>query len=349
MISIKRLFGTKTSSSKVLDLVDGIMKGSRYSLAKSITLIESKKKEHQIEAEKLLSTLSSSSNNKIKKTNNDTFRIGIAGPPGAGKSTFIERLGLKFIKELNQRVAVLAVDPSSHITGGSIMGDKTRMDILSNHNDAYVRGTPTSGVLGGIAAHTADVLYLCEACNYDIIIVESVGLGQSEVEIDQAVDVLILVIPPGGGDDLQASKKGIMEAADIIIVNKADGNFLTSAKHTKADYNSYVQFLRKKDPNWKIKVMMHSNITNKGFENVFNTLLEYKNIMKSSGSLTQKRKKQSKHWMWTHLKRELLQELNQNRIVNETAENFYNIVSDGSMSSRVAARKLLKRFLKKEN
>eukprot|EP01035_Chromulina_nebulosa_P017365 gene17365-22913_t len=164
------------------------------------------------------------------------------------------------------RVAVIPVDPTSHISGGSILGDKTRMDKLSLSDNAYVRASPTRGVLGGIAEHTFDIISLCESARYDVVIVESVGLGQSEVDIDMAVDMLVLIVPPGGGDSLQASKKGIMEVADLIIVNKADNELLNAAKHTKADYSGSIQFIRQKYIWWKTKVLLMSAKTGAGLD-----------------------------------------------------------------------------------
>jgi len=238
----------------VLDLGKGILRRNRVSLARAITLIESSVPSHREQAEMLLDYLAKEPREDLSRP---MFTIGIAGPPGAGKSTFIEAMGLKLLAR-KHRLAVIPVDPSSHITGGSIMGDKTRMEALSKSEDAYIRASPTRGILGGVAEHTSDVLYLCSAAGYNscsrnskhyihfalssyrdhisLGIVESVGLGQSEVEIDQVVDMLLLVVPPGGGDDLQASKKGIVEAADIILVNKADGDLLPLARSTKSDY-----------------------------------------------------------------------------------------------------------------
>ena len=239
-------------------MINSILSGDRVSLAKAITLIESKNKEHQIEASMLMDYITN--NIKINITNSfsngKTFRLGVAGPPGAGKSTFIEALGKRLITNSNLKVAVLAVDPTSHISGGSILGDKTRMEFLSRNSNAYVRASPTRGVLGGIAEYTSDIILLCEAAKYDVIIVESVGLGQSEVDIDKVVDILLLVIPPGAGDSLQASKKGIMEAADIIVVNKADGEQLPMAQKTKADYAGAMHFIRQKNKDWITPVLM---------------------------------------------------------------------------------------------
>jgi len=201
-----------------LDLAVGVVNRQREALAKTITLIESTRKDHREQAEYLLVYLVNQTHERKYFQHNNTLRLGIAGPPGAGKSTFIEALGMKFIAQ-SHRVAVIPVDPSSHISGGSILGDKTRMENLTKSMNAYVRASPTKGVLGGIAEHTSDVITACEAGSFNVVIVESVGLGQSEVEIDNAVDMLLVIVPPGGGDSLQATKKGIMEAAGTLLAN----------------------------------------------------------------------------------------------------------------------------------
>ncbi|ETV71923.1 LAO/AO transport system ATPase, variant 3 [Aphanomyces astaci] len=205
-------------------LIDGLFSASalaRTHLSRSITLVESSLPKDRVQAELLLDhVLAQRKLHHAAKT--ASFRVGIAGPPGAGKSTFIETLGLSLTQK-GHKVAVLAIDPSSSVTGGSILGDKTRMTHLSNAPDAFVRPSPTRGTLGGVAQHTNEIVLLCEACGYDIVLVESVGLGQSEIVIDDTVDFVMLLVPPAGGDELQGSKKGIMEIADIVVVNKADG------------------------------------------------------------------------------------------------------------------------------
>ena len=279
---MRRFVGVPSRSARVmspatLDLANDLLQGKRFALARAITLAESTKDEHKEQAAYLIDHVLANSDREKFFTDMEfeafsggkhdrkrmfvhphTLRLGIAGPPGAGKSTFIDALGCELVRS-GHRVAVIPVDPSSHISGGSILGDKTRMEVLSRHAHAYVRASPTSGVLGGIAEHTNDVITLCEAAGYDVVIVESVGLGQSEVDIDQAVDMLCVLIPPGGGDGLQASKKGIMEAADLLLVNKADGTLLTQAKHTKSDYSGAMSFIRQKHAAWKASVHLLSS------------------------------------------------------------------------------------------
>lgn len=326
---------------KTKGMLDGIVEGKRPSLAKAITLIESKKFEDVQQAEMLLHELSSGAQGNKSK---GTFRIGIAGPPGAGKSTFIEKLGLHYLSQ-GSRVAVIAVDPSSHISGGSILGDKTRMTELTVAENAYVRASPTRGVLGGIAEHTSDVVFLCESTGYDVIIVESVGLGQSEIAIERAVDMTLLLVPPGGGDDLQASKKGIMEAADVVIVNKADGALMAQAKHTKADYSGQLKFVRPKSSHWTCKALLMSNHSALGFDKVTATLEEFRMTMSEVGQLARARAAQSEHWMWVQLQRDVMRSLDSDAGVARQARVLRGRVGSGVMSSRVAARQLLQLFL----
>jgi LAO/AO transport system kinase len=270
-----------------------------------------------------------------------TLRLGVAGPPGAGKSTFIEMLGCELIQR-SHRVAVIPVDPSSHISGGSILGDKTRMDVLSRSKDAYVRASPTSGVLGGIAEHTNDVISLCEAANFDVIIVESVGLGQSEVDIDQAVDMLLVLVPPGGGDGLQASKKGIMEAADLVLINKADGTLLSQAKHTKADYSGAMAFVRRKHEEWKPFVLMISSKEGRGLDTVLETIQDFHVTMTTNRALPNKRLSQAVHWMWGSFRHTVIKEAEGNSRVKAKAALVQADLALGRVNPRSAARALLK-------
>jgi LAO/AO transport system kinase len=319
-------------------LFDGVRAGKRDALAKAITLIESSNPSHQEQAAILLQHLAETSTKQVKPT----LRLGIAGPPGAGKSTFIEKMGMKFLAaDQNNKVAVIPVDPSSHISGGSILGDKTRMDELSRTMSAYIRASPTRGVLGGIAEHTADVISLCEHADFNIVIVESVGLGQSEVDIDGAVDMLLLVVPPTAGDSLQAAKKGIMEAADMIIVNKADGELLNAAKHTKADYGGALQFIRLKHDAWIPKAMMMSAHSGYNLDKVYEEITNFHSIMASNGGLEQKRIKQARQWAEGQYKRLLIGRLENDPIFKENMQKMDNLLIGGSTTPRSAAASLV--------
>eukprot|EP00605_Chrysophyceae_sp_TOSAG23-4_P003011 GSChrysophyteH1.ASY1.ANO1.3316.1 assembled CDS len=326
-----------TSSSEMtestLTLADGLLKKQRHSLARSITLTESSRSDHKEQAALLMDY-------SFLFTTGKTMRLGIAGPPGAGKSTFIEALGMRLIGR-GHRVAVIPVDPSSHISGGSILGDKTRMEELSKSPKAYVRASPTRGVLGGIAEHTADVISLCECAGYDVIIVESVGLGQSEVDIDHAVDLLMMIVPPGGGDGLQASKKGIMEATDIIAVNKADGTLATQAKHTRADYQGSLAFVRPKHIDWKPQCLLMSARTGKGLDEVEAKIANFHTVMSKNGGLESKRIRQSIHWMWGQYRRDLVNVSESQDSVQELSRQLVDDMRRGKITPRAAAGKLL--------
>ncbi len=317
-------------------LFDGIKSRRRECLARAITLIESSNTSHQQQAAYLLQHLAAEG---YTKNDEKTLRIGIAGPPGAGKSTFIEQMGLRFIAK-SKKVAVIPVDPSSHISGGSILGDKTRMEQLTRSMDAYIRATPTRGVLGGIAEHTADVISLCEAAGYNTVIVESVGLGQSEVDIDTAVDMLILLVPPGGGDSLQGIKKGIMEAADLVVINKADGDLYNSAKHTKADYAGAMHFIRRKHIDWDPRVLMMSAHTGFNIDKVEDEIARFQSIMIGNGHLREKRIKQAKHWALGQFQHLLFAHIENDPAYLRRQQQIYKALEVGLLTPRSAANDL---------
>ncbi|RHY62670.1 hypothetical protein DYB38_003234 [Aphanomyces astaci] len=356
-------------------LIDGLFSASalaRTHLSRSITLVESSLPKDRVQAELLLDhVLAQRKLHHAAKT--ASFRVGIAGPPGAGKSTFIETLGLSLTQK-GHKVAVLAIDPSSSVTGGSILGDKTRMTHLSNAPDAFVRPSPTRGTLGGVAQHTngspsysatrcsdeyAEIVLLCEACGYDIVLVESVGLGQSEIVIDDTVDFVMLLVPPAGGDELQGSKKGIMEIADIVVVNKADGELKSAAKHTAVDYMHALQLVRRKDPAWKPvvntsvpiilfqvyvvwQVKMCSAREGDGVEGVWDVLTEFRQVMASK--MEAKRSKQASKWMWNQLTEELL--LLAKKKAAAEAKRLAPDLAHGYISPRSAAHHLMDAIFK---
>ncbi len=358
-----------TGSEVALErLASAIVGSCRTSLAKGITLIESSLPRHKLQAERLIELLSHRvSNREFHKK--QSFVIGVAGPPGAGKSTFIEALGLKLVGESmsampeklkvvdeskhgdkndehasDHKVAVISIDPSSPVSGGSILGDKTRMELLSRTPKAYIRTSPTRGVLGGIAEKTNDVLFLCASAGYDVCIVESVGVGQSEVEIDEVVDILLLVIPPGGGDDLQASKKGIMEAADLILVNKADGALLTLAKHTKADYQGTLKFVRPKHRDHTPAALMMSSKTGDGLGDVIKEIWKYKQVMTDNGGLMEKRLRQQKKCLWKVLERLAIDLIKNDENVVKESSNMEMKMAAGDVTPSMAAKRLFHSF-----
>jgi LAO/AO transport system kinase len=346
------------------NLLDGIIsqdpKRQRFSLSRAITLIESKLPRHQEQANLLLDQILHQRRNEtstqIQPTTTTTttkiknLRLGIAGPPGAGKSTLIEMFGTWILNQnLISKLAVVCVDPSSAVTGGSILGDKTRMIQLSSRHDAFVRPSSNGTNLGGLAAYTDDVVSLCQAANYDWVIVETVGLGQSEVEISQSVDIMILVLPPASGDELQGIKKGILEVADAIVVNKADGSLLSAARRTAADYQQAVRatsvssssssFNLSSSPPPVLLVSSHSQT---GFAELWDQIQSLCRTKIQSGEWTQRRQEQAKYWMWKHWQRMLTVEMQQNQTLKQTAETLMQELNNGTCTPRLAAKHLLR-------
>ena len=266
------------------ELIEGIKTGNKRLLAKAITLVESKKAEHRVVAEEILKEVIPFSGNSI--------RVGITGVPGAGKSTFIENFG-KLAISLSKKVAVLAIDPSSTLNKGSILGDKTRMEELARNENAFIRPSPTSGFLGGIANSTFESILLCEAAGYDLILIETVGVGQSEVLVHEISDFFLFLKIIGGGDELQGIKRGIMEMVDLIFINKVEENNLQKAKQTKIELKRALHFLPEKEKGWKVPVLLGSALENKGLEEVYDSIFEFIDQTKESGSFLNKRKIQA--------------------------------------------------------
>ena len=273
--------------------IDGVLKKKRATIAKSITLIESALPAHQQLAQNILDGLLPYAGNAI--------RIGISGVPGVGKSTFIESFGMMLIEE-GHRVAVLAVDPSSSRSGGSIMGDKTRMERLALQPNAFIRPSPTSGTLGGVAKKTRESMIICEAAGHDVILVETVGVGQSETAVASMVDFFLVLMLAGAGDELQGIKKGILELADAIVINKADGNNIERAKEARAEYESALNLMESKSSVWSVPVLTCSALTMDGLEDVWKTILDYRQKLTEAGELAEKRRLQAIDWMWSLVK-----------------------------------------------
>ena len=357
-------------TEKTTQLADGILSQNRRALSRAITLVESRKPEHNKQAELLIdyvlekrraAAAASVKNDKENNNNNnddnikanqkrmlDTFRLGIAGPPGAGKSTFIEALGLILI-ERGHRVAVVAVDPSSNRTGGSILGDKTRMTYLSRTLDAFVRPSATWGVLGGLTQHTNDVVLLCESAGFDIVLIETVGLGQSEVAVDDAADMCMLLLPPAGGDDLQGVKKGIMEIADLIVINKADGDLQAAARHAATDVRHAIQLIRPKSLNWKPKVLRCSALFTEGISTVWDNVEKYRSIMLESGELESKRRNQNQSWMLRQFHEQLIRVASTRKDLKDMMHNIESALVHGYITPRKAASTLVDKVLLSQN
>ncbi|MBN2645137.1 MAG: methylmalonyl Co-A mutase-associated GTPase MeaB [Desulfuromonadaceae bacterium] len=316
-------------------IATGIRDGQLRALAKGITLIESRRPEHIQQAGKLLETLLPATGNSL--------RIGISGVPGAGKSTFIEAFGLHLTRQ-GHRVAVLAVDPSSQISGGSILGDKTRMEELARDVNAFIRPSPSGETLGGVARKTRETMLLCEAAGYDVILVETVGVGQSEITVASMVDFFLLMQLAGAGDELQGIKKGVMEIADAILINKADGDNLTRAKLAKQQYLNALHILRPRSAHWSVPVLTCSALHHQGIDEVWQMLCRYRQTMQNCHEFEEKRRQQARDWMWALLRDELQHLFIHDRNVAALLPQVEQAVIDGLTTPGAASRRLLERF-----
>ena len=313
------------------DLVEGVVAGRRRALAKAITLVESTRADHQQRAQAVLGALLPETGKSI--------RLGISGVPGVGKSTFIEALGMHLI-ERGHRLAVLAVDPSSSITGGSILGDKTRMELLSQRTEAFIRPSPASGSLGGVAAKTREALLLCEAAGYDVIIVETVGVGQSETAVAGMTDCFVLLQLPNAGDDLQAIKKGIMELADMVVFNKADLD-PTAAQMAATQMRSALGMLRPAAAAWKPPVLTLSAVRKEGIEAFWTTIESYRDTLTASGDFAARRQHQALAWMWQQIEEGLRTRFREHAGIKAALPELSRAVEAGSVTPTAAAHRLL--------
>jgi len=307
----------------------------RRAIAKAITLLESTRADHRAQADELLTAL-------LPHTGK-SFRLGISGVPGVGKSTFIEVLGLYLIKQ-GHRVAVLTIDPSSTVSGGSILGDKTRMDMLSVHEKAYIRPSPSSGTLGGVAEKTREAMLVCEAAGYDVVMVETVGVGQSETAVANMTDMFVLMQLPNAGDDLQAIKKGVMELADLVLINKADIDAIaaqraqlqiTSAMQLLGMFSGYVE------SNWHPKAIQLSALKAEGIEAFWAEVLDFKARQSANGKMAARRQQQSLSWMWERIDAGLKQAFKHNPAVSRLLPELLAQVASGQIPASTAARNLL--------
>lgn len=327
---------TSVVSNDLDRLSTGIVEGDRRLLAQAITMIESTRDDHRELAELLLQRLSDETGRSI--------RIGISGVPGVGKSTFIEEFG-KHLTECGHKLAVLAVDPSSKRSGGSILGDKTRMEQLSRNPDAFIRPSPAGTTLGGVARRTRESILLCEAAGFDVILVETVGVGQTETAVAEMTDFFLLMLLPGGGDELQGLKKGIVEIADMILVNKADGALLDTAKRSVTDYTSALHLLRPASPNWTVPVQHCSAKTGEGIPDAWAKICAFQKIFTESGELHARRSAQALDWMWSEIGEGLIALLKKDNRISESLPDLERQVSTGSLPPTVAARRLVNRFV----
>ncbi|MBL8448260.1 MAG: methylmalonyl Co-A mutase-associated GTPase MeaB [Zoogloeaceae bacterium] len=312
-------------------LVAGVLAGRLRPLAKAITLIESSRADHRERAHRVLEGL-------LPHTGR-AMRVGISGVPGVGKSTFIEALGLHLIEQ-GLRVAVLAVDPSSTLTGGSILGDKTRMELLSQRPEAFIRPSPSAGSLGGVAEKTREAMLICEASGFDVIIVETVGVGQSETAVAGMTDIFCLLQLPNAGDDLQAMKKGIMEIADLIVINKADID-AAAATRAKAQMLSALHMLRAASPNWTVPVLTLSALRKDGVVDFWKEVQRYREAMTASGEFAAKRRHQALAWMWELIDQGLRQRFRGHPEVRHALPQLSGAVEAGVSTPAAAAARLL--------
>ncbi|MGX1096875.1 methylmalonyl Co-A mutase-associated GTPase MeaB [Amorphus sp. MBR-141] len=309
-------------------LLDGIRSGKRAALARAITTVESKKIDHRRRARGLLQALLPDTGGGV--------RLGITGVPGVGKSTTIDALGTMLTKA-GHRVAVLAVDPSSTRTGGSILGDKTRMERLAVDPNAFIRPSPSAGTLGGVAARTRETMLLCEAAGYDVVLVETVGIGQSETAVADMVDTFLVLGLPGAGDELQGIKKGVIEIADIIAVNKADGDNAPRAMQAAAEYRSALQILTASDAAWRPPVITVSGLTGDGLERLWREVLNHRASGEASGSFDAKRQRQQVAWMWTMIREQMMAAIHMRPDVRSRVRELESSVAGGAVAATVAA------------
>jgi len=321
-------------------VLHGAASVQRRAVAKAITLLESPRADHRAQADELLTAL-------LPHTGK-SFRLGISGVPGVGKSTFIEALGLYLINQ-GHRVAVLAVDPSSSVSGGSILGDKTRMELLSMHEKAYIRPSPSSGTLGGVAEKTREAMLVCEAASYDIVIVETVGVGQSETAVANMTDMFVLMQLPNAGDELQAIKKGVMELADLVVINKADLD-AKAAMRAQAQMTSSLRLLglhgnpehaHHNEQIWHPQVIQLSALHNQGVDAFWAKVLEFKALQEANGKFATRRQNQSLAWMWERIDAGLKQAFRQHPAVQTLLPQLTNEVIQGRMAASTAARNML--------
>ncbi len=320
-----------SSKSQLSPLAAGIRAGDRATLARAITLIESKRADHRKSAHLLVQELLLSTGKAV--------RLGITGAPGAGKSTTIDALGT-YLTGQGHKVAVLAVDPSSTRTGGSILGDKTRMARLASDAHAFVRPSPSSGTLGGVAAKTRETMLVCEAAGYDVIMVETVGIGQSETAVADMTDFFLVLMLPGAGDELQGLKKGIVELADMVAVNKADGDNIARAKLAAADYRGALNILQPQSANWSPPVITYSALTGDGIGALWSKVLEHKQTMTASGELTARRREQQVKWMWSMLEERLTARLRSDPAVRGKLKAAEAAVAAGKLAPTLAVEEI---------
>jgi LAO/AO transport system kinase len=322
-------------TSSLQALAERVIGGDRRALARAITLVESRRADHQEQAERLLEHLLPHTGKSV--------RLGITGTPGAGKSTFIEAFGL-FVVEQGHKIGVLAVDPSSRRSGGSILGDKTRMQRLGQSPGAFIRPSPAGETAGGIARRTREAALACEAAGFDVILIETMGVGQSETAVAEMVDCFVLLLAPGAGDELQGIKRGVVEIADIVLVNKADGELHAAARHAKADYEAALHLLRPATPAWTRDVLTCSALEGTGIDQVWQTVQRHRRALHDAGELEAKRRRQIRSWLWSEVQAGLAEALRTDPRTGDLLAELEREVSEGRLLPSHAARELIAAF-----
>ncbi len=325
------LSGAAPRGSSDRDLVAGVRAGQPRALAKAITLVESTRADHQRRAQSLLQALLPHAGRSM--------RIGISGAPGVGKSTFIEAMGLHAI-QAGRRLAVLAVDPSSTLSGGSILGDKTRMELLARSPQAFIRPSPSAGTLGGVAGKTRETIVVCEAAGFEVIVVETVGVGQSETAVAGMTDLFVLLQLPNAGDDLQAMKKGVVELADLIVINKADTD-AHAARLAQSQFESVLPLLQHRSAHWTPRVLVASALQGQGIEAFWSEIDRFCDGMRACGEFESRRRAQSVEWMWELIERTLRERFGSHGAVQRELPALTGAVRDGTLPATVAAHRLL--------
>ncbi|MEM8690005.1 MAG: methylmalonyl Co-A mutase-associated GTPase MeaB [Pseudomonadota bacterium] len=313
-------------------LAEALKAGERAALGRAITLVESKRPDHEDQAQQLLLSLT--------PVTGKALRIGITGVPGVGKSTTIDTFGSN-LTAAGHKVAVLAVDPTSQRSGGSILGDKTRMTALSSDPKAFIRPSPTGATLGGVTRRTRETMLLCEAAGFDIIIVETVGIGQSETAVADMVDFFLVLMLPGAGDELQGIKKGVLEIADMIAVNKADGDNETRANAAASEYRAAFNILTPQSPNWAPPVITISGLQNQGLDALWADIQRHREVLTGTGEFETRRKDQRVRWMWAMLEERVMTRFRQNEAVKARLNDLQHEVSEGRLTPVLAVRELM--------
>ena len=330
---------TSRTEPTVDEYVEGVLANNRAILARAITLTESRRPEHQQMAEAMLL--------RLLPRCGKAHRVGVTGVPGVGKSTFIDALGTQLTAQ-GQRVAVLAVDPTSSRTGGSILGDKTRMERLSRDDRAFIRPSPTAGTLGGVTRRTREAMHICEAAGFDVVLVETVGVGQSEVAVSEMVDFFLVLAIAGAGDELQGIKRGILELADMIAVNKADGNNKSRATRAASEYAGAMHLITPAGASWVPPVVTCSALKGTGLDDLWHSILEHRERLTASGELAAKRRGQMLRWMWTLVEDRLVTSLRSDRAVASAIVPLEADVLAGRLTPSIAADRILRAFAERD-